>query len=57
MNSMATKKIDEGAHFIVDPLGYCNQITMFDRTGAMQTISPIPTPEPPEPIVVEQEQG
>lgn len=42
MNSVAIKKITEGAYFIVNMLGYTNQITPFDLGLATQTISSVP---------------
>lgn len=50
MNSVAVKKIEEGAYFIVDTLGYFNQITPFDLTLALQTVSSVPREIP---LVVE----
>lgn len=42
MKSATVQKIDEGAYFIVDNLGYFNQITRFDLMLATQTISATP---------------
>ena len=59
MNSKAVKKIHEGAYFIVDTLGYFNQITPFDLALATQTISSLPSQVPialeiPEPSPSDQ---
>ena len=42
MNSVAVKKVKEGAYFVVDTMGYFNQITPFDVALASQTISSVP---------------
>ena len=42
MKLATVQKIDEGAYFIVDNLGYFNQITRFDLMLATQTISATP---------------
>jgi len=39
VNHPRIRKIADGAYFVLDTLGYMNQITPFDLTMANQTVS------------------
>ncbi len=59
MNEVSeTKKIAEGAYFVIDTTSYTGQITPFDLRVATQTISPstneqIDSIEPVNPLPIE----